>query len=105
MTSEFTVRDRILLCLRDETTEATVGQMSNWIGSNEASVSARISEMYLEGLLRTRHSGSQVNRVLYSLTAKGHDLAKTQVWRMKSIGKRSISQLPKATNNIKRHMT
>ena len=105
MVSEFSVRERILLCLRDETTEGTVGQIANWIGSNDTSVSARLSEMYAEGLISTRHSGSVENPILYSLTDRGHDLAKTQVWRMRSVGKQSIAQLPKVRKNCRRHET
>ena len=105
MTSEFTVRERILLCLRDETTEATLPQITHWIGGTEVYTQARMSEMFNEGLIVMRKPGTERNPTVYSLTKKGHELAKTQVWRMRSIGKQSIAQLPKVAKNCRRHET
>ena len=93
--NDFSVRERILVYLHNETTEATIKQLCNGVHSSKGSVSGRLSEMFNAGEVEKRRTERKGKPLLIRLTARGHAVALTQTWRMGSRRIRYIGNLPR----------
>lgn len=98
MPSIFTVRDRILLHLLDAGKGTWVfrADICRAVHSHNGNACVTFQELIEDKLIvRRRATGIKGGSTSqFSITEKGLAVAMTQVWRMRSAGVKSITQLP-----------